>query len=261
MNADTPERTEQDTVHRFSDRVENYMRYRPGYPAAIMERLIEAGGLGAATAAADIGAGTGIFTALLLPVCKTVYAIEPNDAMRDAMNSRLGGNAHFHPIKGTSTATGLEDHSVDCISVAQAFHWFDRANTLPEFQRIAKPDCLLVIVFNERQNNTPFLQAYEEALKTYAGDYDQVTQKNIPIEAYAPFFRAGEMRVDHFANSQVFDLKGLLGRLSSSSYCPNPGAPNHAPLWDAVTRLFEQYNVDGTVELPCPTTVYWGMLA
>jgi len=252
--------TESDTTRRFTDRVEQYRKYRPGYPAAAVDCLVSTFALGRSSVVADIGAGTGIFTRLLLPVCGCVYAVEPNDAMRTAMDSQLAHWENYRSIKGTSSATGLEDHSIDCITAAQAFHWFNREQTLPEFRRIARPGCCLAILFNDRQNDTPFLMAYEDALQKYAGDYSEVTHKNIPTEAYAPFF-AGKLHTVRFDNSQIFDLEGILGRLSSSSYCPKPGDPNHKPLWDNVTELFERYNVDGNVELRCPTTVYWGRLA
>jgi ubiquinone/menaquinone biosynthesis C-methylase UbiE len=251
---------EKETVTRFSDRVENYIRYRPGYPQGVVDLLVEECGVNANATVADIGAGTGIFTALLLPVAHTVYAVEPNDAMRTAMDTQLAKHANYHSVNGTSTATGLTPDSIDCITAAQAFHWFNRKNTRQEFQRISRPGCHLAIIFNERQNDTPFLKAYEQALETYANDYSRVTQKNLSTDDYAPFF-TGNMQTAQFANSQLFDLDGVLGRLSSSSYCPKPGEPNHQPLWEAVSALFEQYNVDGYVELSCPTTVYWGTLA
>jgi len=249
-----------DHTQRFSDRVEQYTRYRPGYPKAAIDCLAGTFALGRTKVVADIGAGTGIFTSLLLPVCSRVYAVEPNDAMRAAMDSQLAHWKNYVPVKGTSSATGLADESVDCITAAQAFHWFDREQTLPEFRRIAKPGCCLAILFNDRQNDTPFLMGYEEALKKYAGDYKEVTHKNIQMEAYAPFF-SSKLHIAQFKNSQIFDLDGVLGRLSSSSYCPKPGDPNHQPLWDTVTELFHRYQVDGKVEHRCPTTVYWGILA
>src|SRR5258708_40365344 len=139
-------------TQRFSSRVENYVRYRPGYPDAVVTLLETEVGLSSNSPIADVGSGTGILTALLLQHGITVYAVEPNDGMRMAAEQMLGGNPRFHSVAGTSESTGLPDDSVDGITVAQAFHWFNHQKAVAEFKRITKPGGVVGLVWESRMN-------------------------------------------------------------------------------------------------------------
>src|SRR6188768_41148 len=114
-----------DSVERFSDRVANYIKYRPDYPREVLTYLAENCGLTHETVIADIGCGTGISSALFLENCNQVFGVEPNDAMRNAAIECLAAFPDFTPVNGTSGATTLPDNAVDMIVAAQAFHWFE----------------------------------------------------------------------------------------------------------------------------------------
>ena len=123
---------EPDPTRRFSNRVDDYVRYRPHYPPGVLDRLREGIALTPRTVIADVGSGTGISTELFLQNGNTVFAIEPNPEMRAAAERLLGGRPNFHSVRGTAEATTLPDGSVDCVVAAQAFHWFDPEKTRVE---------------------------------------------------------------------------------------------------------------------------------
>src|ERR1017187_8835274 len=143
-----PESSDLDPLRRFSDRVEDYVRYRPGYPAGLIRALRSKAGLAQTSVVADVGSGTGIFTRLLLDEGARVFAVEPNDTMRGAAEAELRSRANFVSVKGTAEATGLEDHSVSLVTCAQAFHWFDPAGTRREFRRILAAGGWCALIWN-----------------------------------------------------------------------------------------------------------------
>src|SRR5438132_418303 len=128
------------SVERFTDRVDDYAKYRPHYPQAVFDLLRDELGFQPGTIVADIGSGTGISTKPLLDLGCTVYAVEPNAAMRRAAEQGLGENPRLTNIAGTAEETTLAENSVDAIVSAQAFHWFDAAQTRREFERILRPN-------------------------------------------------------------------------------------------------------------------------
>jgi len=148
---------------RFSDRVENYVRYRPGYPPEMIETLKSECGLTPTRVVADIASGTGIWTRMLLEHGNGVFGVEPNAEMREAGEHLLAGFPNFTSVGGSAEATTLPDHSVDFVTAAQAAHWFKRDLARREFARILKQGGWLVLLWNERRTeSTPFLRAYEQ---------------------------------------------------------------------------------------------------
>lgn len=130
--------TENHPTERFTSRVENYVRYRPGYPASIIPLLQERTGLQRDWSLADVGSGPGNLTWLFLDSGYLVVGVEPNDAMREAGDVLMKGYPRFSSVKGTAESTKLPDRSIDFITAGQAFHWFDPPATRAEFQRILK---------------------------------------------------------------------------------------------------------------------------
>src|ERR1700733_5090047 len=135
---------------RFSDRVEKYVLYRPGYPPEVLRTLQTECGLMPNHAIADIASGTGIWTRMLLENGNSVFGVEPNAEMREAGERLLAAFPNFTSVAGTAEASELADHSVDFVTAAQAAHWFDRARARCEFGRVLKPGGWLVLLWNER---------------------------------------------------------------------------------------------------------------
>ena len=250
-----------DSTQRFSSRVENYLKYRPGYPSAILDLLREKCGLTRGSILADIGSGTGILTELFLRHGNLVFGVEPNREMREAAERLLGQYSNFTSVSGTAETATLQDRSVDFVTAGQAFHWFDREPARREFLRLLKPGGWTVLIWNERKLTGPFAKAYELLLKTYGTDYEEVNHKHTDAKVIGPFFGAtGYEQVD-FPNRQIFDWEGLKGRLLSSSYAPEPGHSQHAPMLEALNSLYSRYQTGGNVVFEYDTLVYYGRLS
>jgi SAM-dependent methyltransferase len=244
-----------DPTERFSDRAEAYAKYRPGYPGDML-RFLEA--LVAPPAiVADIGSGTGILTRELLKSGYDVWAIEPNEAMRTAAERTLDGCAAFRSLRGTAEATTLEDRTIDLITCAQAFHWFDRLQTRLEFSRILKSNGWTALIWNERRDDASLVnQAFDRLLKAMAPDYQNVSHRRVAAEDIRVFFAPGEVKLRTFANYQILDLDGFLGRLISSSYVPSLGQPGHQEIVEAGKKIFEAHQAGGKITFEYETKVY-----
>ncbi|MBN8585007.1 MAG: class I SAM-dependent methyltransferase [Ignavibacteria bacterium] len=241
---------------RFTDRVENYIKYRPSYPAEVIEYLKSEGILRPDSVIADIGSGTGISAELFLKNGNTVYGVEPNDAMREAAEKLLSGYRNFRSINASAEDTKLPDNSIDVIICAQAFHWFDIPKVKIEFKRILKPTGSVCLMWNERiLDGNPFLIAYENLLLKYGTDYKNVRHENIDDNKLYEFFEGGYTKKT-FPNKQVFDLAGVTRRLLSSSYTPQYDSPLYEPMLAELNEIFEQYQVDGKIEFLYDTNVY-----
>ena len=250
-----------DSTRRFSDRVENYVRYRPTYPAGVLEVLRQEAGLSSRDAIADIGSGTGISAEHFLRNGNEVFAVEPNLEMRQAAESQLQQYAEFHSVVGTAEATTLPNHSVGYIVAAQAFHWFDQANAKQEFVRILRPDGWVVLIWNSRRtDSTAFLRDYEALLQEYGTDYREIRHNNIKPGDLEAFF-GGRAEVRSRYNQQLFDFEGLKGRLLSSSYVPNVEHPNFLAMVQGLEHIFEQHQDNGKVRFEYDTKIYFGHLA
>jgi ubiquinone/menaquinone biosynthesis C-methylase UbiE len=246
-------------TERFSSRVENYVRYRPSYPPGILLTLRDGCGLSAGSIVADIGSGTGILSSIFLQNGNTVFGVEPNREMRAAGERLLQDQPRFHSIIGTAEATTLPDNSVDFVVAGQAFHWFEADKAKVEFARILKPEGWVALVWNERRaSETPFHQAYEKLLLSYAPFEEHIQQKTTLFETLAEWFAPHPMQHRIFPNAQEFDWEGLRGRLLSSSYMPEVGHPNHEPMIVDLEAIFRAHQTNGHIRFEYETSVYFG---
>ena len=245
-----------DSVERFSNRIANYVKYRPHYPAEIIGYLTETCGLAPNSVVCDIGCGTGISSKLFLENGNRVIGVEPNAAMREAAAEYLADLPKFELIDGTSSETSLPENSIDMIVAAQAFHWFEPEKTRTEFHRILKPGGHIVLMWNERQlDSSPFLVGYEALLIKYAYDYGNVRHENIAGEQLQDFFRS-EYTSKTFANHQDFDFDGIKGRLLSSSYMPNESDAVFNDMIEELRSLFAKHAENGRIRVLYDTNVY-----
>lgn len=211
---------------------------------------------------ADIGSGTGILSKMFLDHGNSVFAIEPNAEMRAAAEHAFSSFAKFHSRNTAAERTGLPDCSVDFVTAAQSFHWFDTAAALPEFRRILRPPGWIVLIWNERKlDNTPFHAAYESLVHRWSPEYKEVSSRYGQAKTLADFLRPAKLHTASFPNEQQFDLPGLEGRLLSSSYAPHSGDPHHGPMLAELAKLFEQHQQDGRVRMEYDCRVYYGQAA
>jgi SAM-dependent methyltransferase len=246
---------------RFSDRVSDYIKYRPGYPAALFDHLVHELGITPDWIVADVGAGTGILSAEWVRRGHQVFGVEPNTPMREAAEELLKGETRYACLDGSAEHVGLPIRSIDLIVAGQAFHWFKPTEARAEFQRILKPGGWVAIIWNDRRpDSTPFLRAYEEILLAHGIDYADVNHRNVSERQLVSWFAPGEMRVATFDNAQRFDWDGLYGRAMSSSYVPDPGHPKHAAFTNALRITFDAHAEHEQVTFDYDTRMYYGRL-
>jgi SAM-dependent methyltransferase len=249
-----------DPKERFTDRVDDYVRFRPGYPEALLDWLARECGLRPGASVADVGSGTGIFSRLLVARGARVWGVEPNAAMRAAAERLLAGEARFVSVEGSAEATTLPPRSVDLVTAAQAFHWFDPPRTRVELARILRGGGFVALVWNQRKD-CPLNTDYEAMLERFAPEYGAVSERNRAADAKILAFFAPEVpRVARFHYEQVFDAEGLRGRLRSSSYAPREGDPLHEPIYARLDAIFRTHQTGGQVVFPYETLVWYGRL-
>lgn len=251
--------TNQDPTRRFTDRAENYARYRPGYPTAIIDCLRDECGLTPRSVIADVGSGTGILTAVFLANGNRVLAVEPNEAMRLEAERTLSGHDGFTSIDGRAEATTLDAGSVDWVVAGQAFHWFDAAASRVEFGRILRPGGYVALVWNARTwQDDPLMAGYERVLGEYGMGYHFVNHRSHGDDVDALFVSGYESHA--FTHSRLIDYDTFWGGFLSSSYAPLPGDPRYEPVREQLKRVFDTHQRDGFVTFLYNTNLYFGRL-
>ena len=247
---------------RFTSRVENYVRYRPGYPAAILPLLREQTGLLPNWAIADIGSGPGNLARLFLDNGYSVIGVEPNDAMREAGEALLSSNSRFSSVKGSAESTTLLENSIDLVTAGQAFHWFDPSATRIEFQRILRNSGWVALIWNKRsEGSAPILDAWSEMLSKHSPEYNHVRHRDEAAhEGMTVLFGDAGYRTFTFPHEQALDSEAFWGRLISSSYTPLPGEPGHEEIRARSQEIFDEHEVDGVVRFPYETRVHIGQI-
>ncbi|SDQ00178.1 Methyltransferase domain-containing protein [Mucilaginibacter sp. OK268] len=249
-----------DSTKRFSNRVADYVKYRPHYPTAIVTFLQDSYQLSTDKLIADIGAGTGISTQLFLDAGYRAIAVEPNAEMRDKATELLSTYPGFTVADGTAENTGLADKSVDAVIAGQAFHWFNAQNARAEFKRILKPGGIVALIWNERKTSSAFEKDYDQLIITHGQDYVKVGHRNINYDHIGAFYDPEPFELRVFENKQVFDFDGLKGRLLSSSYMPTKDDAGYEPMINDLKVLFNRYQQDGMIAIHYDTKVYVGRL-
>jgi SAM-dependent methyltransferase len=248
-----------DTVRRFDDRVDDYERWRPGYPAGVEAALREAG-LGAAGDVADVGCGTGKLARVLLEAGHRVVGVEPGAAMRAAARRALGTHPRWRLVAGRAEATGLAGACVDAVTAAQAFHWFEPDAARAEFRRVLRPGGLAALVWNDRDvDGCPMLAEYERLLRAHAPAYAALERRGGGDAGVHAFFAPSRALERSLPLVQRLPWEGVAGRARSASYVPRDG-PDHDALFAGLRAAFERHARHGLVELRHDTRVFVGRL-
>lgn len=245
-----------DSKSRFTGRAESYSKYRPSYPAALLEILRREGSLSAEGVVADIGSGTGLLTELFLRNGNTVFAVEPNMEMRQTAERLLSSYGNFRSVAGSAEETTLSDHSVDLITAGQSFHWFSLPEARKEFYRISR-NGIVAIIYNSRDHTgSGFNADYEKLIGEYGRNFSRVgsaygNQLSGFFTDYSRFT---------FPNPKRLDLDGLTGRLLSASYMPVAGEERYDELLSSIRDVFERNNEGGQVTMRMTTELFLGKL-
>jgi SAM-dependent methyltransferase len=229
---------------RFSGRADVYEAGRPSYPLAAVTALLDGLGDPRKLAVADLGAGTGISTRLLVSQGPHVFALEPNAPMR----AKAVPNPRVTWVDGTAEATTLADASVDVAAAFQAWHWFDHDVALRELKRVVRPGGRIAVLYNERDERDPFTAAFGDIFRRYATEPIEVS-RTAALERFAALPGA---RRSTFGNVQDVDGPGLRARIASSSYVPHDG-PAAAAMKAEADALFDRFATGGSVRIHLAT--------
>ena len=226
-----------------------YAQFRPSYPWSFIEYLKTDIGISSDRIIADVASGTGILTNQLLAEGNTVYAVEPNDDMRKVAEIDLHEYKNFISINGTAENTGLESESVDFITVAQAFHWFDRQKFKKECQRILKPNGKVILVWNSRDNKSNLVVESDAINREYCPDFTGFSggQRGAENEDDFNDFFNGSYEIKVFNNDLKFDEQGFIGRNLSASYALKENDDNYSLYISGLKSLFDKYRENGIV--------------
>lgn len=250
------------TTERFTTRAETYAKHRPAYPPDVINTLEAECGLTSTSLVADIASGTGIFTDLLLKRGCRVIAVEPNEAMRRTAEANLKDYPNSTTIDATAEHTTLDDASVDIITVAQAFHWFEVEPTRREFERILKPDAYVALIWNiRRMHGNAFLEAFERLLQTFGTDYREVSSRTDERRITELFGSDARFTKRTFDYHQTHDLEGLRGRVRSMSFIPEETDARYDAMMRELEVIFNRYQTGGSVNIEYDTQLYYGRLS
>jgi SAM-dependent methyltransferase len=248
-----------DTTNKFTGKANIYSKYRPSYPAEYIDYLVSYNNLTSNKLIADVGSSTGILTRLLLDNKLKVIAVEPNEDMRNIAEKSLNDYPDFISKNGTAENTGIENESVDLVTVAQAFHWFDKSKFNMECKRILKPNANVALVWNSRDFSSQLITQNSEICEKLCPSFNGFSGgiEETP-EIYEQFFKDGKYEFKKFQYNFEMDLDGFVGRNLSSSYAPKDTDPSYEKYIEAITELFVKYSVNDKITVPNITRSYIG---
>lgn len=246
--------------NRFTGLANTYLKFRPAYPDTFIRYLYSEIGMTNESVIADIGAGTGIFTKLLLEKGSYVFAIEPNADMRSKLSAELQNHSRLTITNSSAENTTLINHSIDFVTCAQAFHWFDPQAFKKECIRMLKPFGKVILVWNIFDLQSTLIQEvqmlkeqYCTEFKGFAGGLKNGGSGNIEI-----FFNNGVCDYKVFRNDLFYNEEEFIGRNLSSSYAPKENDANYAPYINDLKKLYHKYELNGILSVPNITESYIG---
>lgn len=247
------------TTEKFSGKASYYTEGRPAYSEKLIEYLCS-NGLTERSVVADIGSGTGIFSRQMLASGLVVYSVEPNGDMREAAEKNLSSFNKFTSVNGTASHTTLENNSIDLVTCAQAFHWFNVDEFNVECKRILKPNGKVVLIWNTRDMDASLNRECANVCKKYCPEFQGFNGGiNNNDERISQFF-GGEFEIKSFENDLIYDKDKFITRMLSGSYAPNPSDGQYQKYIDEFKVIFNKYSVNGILTLPNATVAYIGYI-
>lgn len=249
-----------DNTKRFNGRAADYTSGRPGYSEQLISFMFKECGVSSRSFIADIGSGTGKFARQLLDKGSTIYCVEPNDDMRNTAESELSGYENFRSVKGGAEDTTLAAASVDHITTAQAFHWFDVKKFRQECSRIIKPDGKVFLIWNVRDMDSPLNKELFEIYSKYCSDFRGFSggiKRDDP--RIAEFFENKYERVS-FVEPLYLDKEKYIARCLSGSYALKEGDKFYPEQMQALEVAFSKYSQNGIITIANCSVAYFGSI-
>ena len=220
-----------------------YDRGRPGYPADAAAWLTD----GDAKIVLELGAGTGKLTSVLVEQGHAVHATDPDRAMLDVLEERVPGAS---VKQAAAEEIPANDHSVDVVVVAQAFHWFDHERALPEIARVLKAGGHLALVWNSRDERIPWVRRLGGSI----GRQDADTSS---VDAVVRSELFGFVEEKSFKHWQDVNRETVLDMARSRSSIATLGPEEQAARLAEVAALYDEYGrgMDG-MQLPYVTRCF-----
>lgn len=214
-----PDPTAHDPTGRFSNRADDYAKYRPTYPSEAIDAVLRGLGPPETLLVVDVGAGTGIASRLLAARGVKVLAVEPNRAMREAAEA----DPRVTFVDGTAERVPLADGAADLVLAAQAFHWFRAEPAIREMGRALRAGGRLALVWNRRSTTDALTAGYRDALLA-VGANPTLEAMDADVGAVERSGLFGPTHVERFLHAHRLDRDALVGRALSASYVPKEGA-------------------------------------
>ena len=245
-------------TNKFSGLANHYDASRPSYATELVECLFEKYQLQEHSIVADIGAGTGKFSKQLLERGCTVFCVEPNADMRKIAEQNLQVYKNVSIIDGSDSNTNVANISVDFVSVAQAFHWFDADSFQRECQRILKPDGKVILVWNMRDMKAAVNKANYEVFQKYCPNFYGFSGGVKTEEAHILNFFQHHVEIKKFSNPLTFTKEKFIQRCLSASYSLRPEDERYEMYLQALEQVFDDFAVDGCLTVANDTKAYIG---
>ena len=243
---------------KFDSKGSVYAKGRPAYPEKMFEYLLMNKVITPNAVVADVGSGTGIFTAQIAPLVSQVFAIEPNADMREKAELCFGEFANITSINGSAENSTLRHNSVDLITVAQAFHWFDRDSFKRECERILNKTGKVILVWNDRDTTSQIIKDNFDVNKKYCPNFKGSSNGiDFSKDGFKDFFK-GEFDLVEFENNLVYNKEAFVSRNLSSSYAPKAGNKYYDEYVEAIIEVFDKRSINGVVDYPYITRCYIG---
>ena len=246
---------------KFNGMGEIYAKYRPTYAKSFIEYLYTDIGFNKDSIIADVGSGTGILTKQLLNMGSTVYAIEPNDDMRAIAENNLSSYNNFVSVNSSAESMLLDDNSIDFITVAQAFHWFDKVKFKEECKRVLRSGGMVILVWNSRVYDDDLVMDCDNIHNKYCPNFKGFEGGMRGAEeegAYDSFFSGDYDKKVYHNDQPPCDLNGFIGRNLSASYALKEDDDNYPAYVDELITCFNKHAVDGKLVMPQVTKSYIG---
>lgn len=247
------------TTQIFTGLAEIYTKGRPSYAPALIEKMKTIYGM-TQKIVADIGSGTGILTKQLLDMGNTVYAVEPNSDMRALAETKLKDNPLFHSIIGTAEKSTLPDRSIDFITTATAFHWFDKTAFRKECKRILKPGGLIFVISNHKKEDEITL-ALRKVMYHFCPQYQNVRKiwEQMLTEDIKNFYSSFQSVIIPYP--LTYSKEAFLTNCLSRSYSLQKEHPDFTAYIEALKNLFLQYQKDDKLTIANQTIAFIGQPA